>query len=318
MFEAYERLAERALRDEPPSESEALAILDVFGIPYTFSDPVVMGITLNKGLTKSVIRDAGIPTPSFAVVGREADAAAIAFAPPYFVKPVAEGTSKGITAQSIVRERGALAPLCARLISEFRQPVLVETFLPGREFTIGVLGSGDTSEVVGTLEMGLRPGAESDVYSYANKEKCEELVQYILVRPEGDAAVAEAERFALAVWRSLGCRDAGRVDFRCDAEGRMPLYTLDAPFETKGAQWQSIGKEIGVAGGAFGDNTAWDEGLTGLVMASPRKKKGSKGVFDWESNGLNVWFANLYNGTWTVQDCLDEAQKNYDDSYEAA
>ena len=108
------------------------------------------------------------------------------------------------------------------------------------------------------------------------------------------------------------------IPLRCDAEGRMPLYTLDEPFETKGAQWQSIGKEIGVAGGAFGDNTEWDEGLTGLVMASPRKKKGSKGVFDWESNGLNVWFANLFSGKWTVQDCLDEAQKNYDESYEAA
>lgn len=108
------------------------------------------------------------------------------------------------------------------------------------------------------------------------------------------------------------------IPLRCDAEGRMPLYTLDEPFETKGQQWQSVGKEIGVAGGAFGDKTEWDEGLTGLIMASPRKKKGSKGVFDWESNGLNVWFANLYSGKWTVQDCLDEAQKNYEESYEAA
>jgi D-alanine-D-alanine ligase len=208
-------------------EAQVPAILDVFEIPYTFSDPVVMGITLHKGLTKSVIRDAGIPTPGFAVVERESDAAAVAFPPPYFAKPVAEGTSKGITPLSIVRDREGLAPLCARLLEEFRQPVLIETFLPGREFTVGVLGTGDEAEAVGTLEMGLRPGAESGVYSYVNKERCEELVDYILVRPDRDPAVREAERLAVAVWRTLGCRDAGRVDFRCDAAGRPQFLEVN-------------------------------------------------------------------------------------------
>ena len=208
-------------------EAQVPAILDVFEIPYTFSDPVVMGLTLHKGLTKGVIRDAGIPTPGFAVVERESDAITVSFAPPYFVKPVAEGTSKGITPLSIVNDREELAPLCARLIAEFRQPVLVETYLPGREFTIGVLGTGERAEVVGTLEMGLRPGAESGVYSYVNKERCEELVDYILVRPEGDEAVREAERLALQVWRILGCRDAGRVDFRCDALGRPQFLEVN-------------------------------------------------------------------------------------------
>ncbi len=208
-------------------EAQVPAILDVFGIPYTFSDPVVMGLTLHKGLTKSVIRDAGIPTPGFGVVAREEDAEAIGFPPPYFAKPVAEGTSKGIAADSVVSDRRELAPLCRRLLAEFRQPVLIETFLPGREFTVGVLGTGGEAEAIGTLEMGLRPGAESGVYSYVNKERCEELVEYILVRPEGDRAVSEAERLALEVWRVLGCRDAGRVDFRCDAEGRPQFLEVN-------------------------------------------------------------------------------------------
>ncbi|MDD4856978.1 MAG: D-alanine--D-alanine ligase [Candidatus Krumholzibacteria bacterium] len=197
-------------------EAQVPAILDAFGIPYTFSDPLVMTLTLHKGMTKRVIRDAGIPTCDFSVVESEADSSAIRFKPPYFVKPVAEGTSKGITSRSIVSDRAGLWPLCADLIGEYAQPVLVEEYLSGREFTVGVVGA----EVIGTLEMGLRPGAESGVYSYINKEQCEKLVDYILVRPDADPVIREVERIALECWRVIGCRDAGRIDLRCDAFGK--------------------------------------------------------------------------------------------------
>lgn len=208
-------------------EAQVPAILDLYGIPYTFSDALVMALTLHKGLTKRVIRDSGLRTPDFAVVESAADAGAIRFAPPYFIKPVAEGTSKGITGKSIVNDGAALWPLCAELLREFRQPVIVEEYLSGREFTVGMLGTGPRAEVVGTLEMGLRPGAEDGVYSYVNKEQCEELVDYILVRPEGDEQVREAEAAALAAWRTLGCRDAGRVDLRCDAGGRPQFLEVN-------------------------------------------------------------------------------------------
>ena len=200
-------------------EAQVPAILDLYEIPYTFSDPLVMALTLHKGMTKRVIRDSGIPTPDFALVESQADAEAVRFEPPYFVKPVAEGTSKGITPRSIVKTRALLWPLCAGLLAEFKQPVIVEEFLPGREFTVGIVGTGAEAEAVGTLEMGLKPGAENDVYSYINKEQCEELVDYILVRPDTDPTVREAERIALASWRILECRDAGRIDVRCDARG---------------------------------------------------------------------------------------------------
>jgi len=201
-------------------EAQVPAILELYGIPYTFSDPLVMALTLHKGMTKRVIRDAGIPTCDFALVETEADAAAVRFEPPYFVKPVAEGTSKGIDSTSIVKDHARLWPLCADLLKEFGQSVIVEEFLPGREFTIGIVGTGAEAEAVGTLEMGLKPGAETGVYSYINKEQCEELVDYILVRPDADPVVREAERIAVASWRVLGCRDAGRVDLRCDAHGK--------------------------------------------------------------------------------------------------
>ncbi len=208
-------------------EAQVPAILEIYDIPYTFSDPLVMALTLHKGMTKHVVRDAGIPTSDFAVVENEADAAAVRFEPPYFLKPVAEGTSKGINSKSIVSDRALLWPLCAELIRNFKQPAIVEEYLPGREFTVGIIGTGPSAEAVGTLEMGLRPGAEDGVYSYVNKEQCEELVDYILVRPDVDACVREAERIALESWRVLGCRDAGRVDLRCDARGRPQFIEIN-------------------------------------------------------------------------------------------
>ncbi len=200
-------------------EAQIPAILDVYDVPYTFSDPLEMSLTLHKGMTKRVVRDAGIPTPEFAMVENPTDLEAVHFAPPYFIKPVAEGTGKGITPGSIIRNKQDLASACAALREAYRQSVLVERFLSGREFTVGVAGTGARSEVLGTIEVQLLADAEPGVYSYVNKERCEELVQYRRLRGGEDSAVAAAESISLQAWRVLGCRDAGRVDIRCDAEG---------------------------------------------------------------------------------------------------
>jgi len=195
------------------------ALLEAYDIPYTFSDPLVMSLSLHKGHTKRVIRDAGVPTPDFLVVEDGQHIGTVNFAPPYFVKPVAEGTGKGITPASIVRRSEDLGPRCVELIDVYHQPVLVEAFLPGREFTVGLLGTGSEAVAIGTIEVHLRTGAEPLVYSYQNKENCEELVDYRLVDAAADATVREAEAIALQAWRVMGCRDAGRIDVRCDAKG---------------------------------------------------------------------------------------------------
>ena len=101
--------------------------------------------------------------------------------------------------------------------------MLIEPYLPGREFTTGIVGTGARAEVLGTIEVQLLDTAEPGVYSYANKEEWRTRVHYRLLRPEEDPAVAAAEATALAAWRALGCRDGGRVDLRCDAHGR-PLF----------------------------------------------------------------------------------------------
>lgn len=193
------------------------ALLDGFNIPYTFSDPLVLALTLHKGMTKRVIRDLGIPTPAFAVVENESDLALLDLTYPLFAKPVAEGTGKGITAASKILTRDDLVCLFRSLRAQYRQPILIENFLPGREFTVGIVGTGKDAAAVGVLEVILRDNAEQDVYSYINKENSEELVSYQLVT---GLEAESAKEIALAAWRGLGCRDAGRVDLREDSSGR--------------------------------------------------------------------------------------------------
>lgn len=204
-------------------EAQVPAILDLYEIPYTFSDPLVMSLTLHKGLTKRVVRDNGIPTSDFIVVDGEVNSDRVPFPPPYFIKPVAEGTGKGVTPASIIRDPGQLASACGRMIATYRQPVIVEPFLPGREFTVAIIGTGSAAKVLGTMEVLLLETAEAEVYSYINKEQSEERVTYRMGSPDQDPTVKEAEAVSLAAWRALGCRDGGRVDLRCDAAGR-PLF----------------------------------------------------------------------------------------------
>lgn len=208
-------------------EAQVPAILDAYGIPYTFSDPLVMALTLHKGLTKTVVAAGGVPTPPFAVIESESDFASIDLPFPLFVKPVAEGTGKGISPASKVVDKHKLRSICVQLLKTHSQPVLVETYLPGREFTVGILGTGSAARALGTLEIVLRPGAEADAYSYVNKEHCEELVEYRLVHAVRDEAVRQAEEIALRAWRILGCRDAGRVDLRCDAAGQPQFMEVN-------------------------------------------------------------------------------------------
>ena len=196
-------------------EAQVPALLDAFQIPYTFSDGLTLALTLHKGLTKHVVRDLGIPTPDFAIVSRESDAMQVNLPYPLFVKPVAAGSSAGISAASIVADSSALPPACRSILERFGQPALVETYLPGRELTVGIVGTGPRAVVLGVMEVVLRPEAERGVYSYSNKNL--ELARYRIAE---DSAAAEAADIALRAWNGLGCRDAGRVDCRCDHHER--------------------------------------------------------------------------------------------------
>jgi D-alanine-D-alanine ligase len=206
-------------------ESQVPALLEAYEIPYTFSDPLVCALTLHKGMAKHVARGCGVPTPSFVLVGTPAEAAAVDLPLPLFAKPVAEGSSKGVTAKSLVTSRAGLIEVCSELLERYRQPVIVEEYLSGREFTVGLLGTGLTARALGCLEVVLLPGADAGVYSYRNKTQWEKIVDYGLLEPS--PLRNAVEEVALATWRCLGCRDAGRVDVRLDAAGRPQMLEVN-------------------------------------------------------------------------------------------
>ncbi len=209
-------------------EAQVPALLEAYHIPYTFSDPLTLALSLDKAMTKTMVRDAGIPTPDFFIVtsleALKAEKKDRKIGYPLFVKPLAEGTGKGVTPESIVHHRKELTAQCRRLLSRYGQPVIVESYLPGREFTVGILGTGESARAVGVLEVELLESADPLVYSFLNKEFCEERVRYTLVLDH--SIIEEASDIALRSYRVLGCRDAGRIDLKADGQGR--LHFLEA------------------------------------------------------------------------------------------
>ena len=205
-------------------EAQVPCILDAYQIPYTFSDPLVLALALNKELTKRVIRSLGIATPDFAVIEDQKDIDSIAMEFPLFLKPVAEGTGKGISRQSTVLSREELVATAKELLAKFQQPVLVETYLPGREFTVGILGTGNASRVVGVMEITLKETAEPGSYSYLNKKHYQELVEYSFPNDPESRLAAE---LAFKAWKGLGCRDGGRIDVRSDRHGKPQFIEVN-------------------------------------------------------------------------------------------
>jgi len=198
-------------------EAQVPCLLDAWRIPYVFSDPLTLALTLDKAMAKKVLMHDGVPTVPFTVLHHAREAAAVTLPYPVFAKPVAEGSGKGVGPASKCNSAAELKAVTAALIRQFDQPVLVEAFLPGREFTVGIVGEGATARVIGVMEVIFDAGAAPDGYGYDNKQNWENRIGYELV---DDAEAREAGRVALAGWRSLRCRDGGRADVKSDADGK--------------------------------------------------------------------------------------------------
>jgi len=197
-------------------EAQVPALLDAYSIPYTFSDPLVLSLTLHKTMTKRVIRDYGIPTPGFAFIEKPEDWDHVRLQYPLFVKPNAEGTGKGINSFSKVNNREDLERICKDLLLRYPSGLLVEEFLPGREFTAGILGTGREGYAVGCMEILYKKEDAKNIYSYETKSDYLKLVEYKI--PEKEMA-EKCIDLALRTWDVLGCRDGGRVDIRADRNG---------------------------------------------------------------------------------------------------
>jgi D-alanine-D-alanine ligase len=208
-------------------EAHVPAICEFFGIPYSGSDPFTLSLCLDKARTKETLSFHGIPTPKFAVVETpgeiESKTAGLVF--PLFVKPVHEGSSKGITDGNMCWDRRQLLRQTKFLLENYRQPVIVEEYLPGHEFTCAVLGNGAAATVLPIVGMNFDalPKGALPIYSFDAK--------FVWDRPENPLDIfqcparitrelqASIGRVTLDAFRVLGCRDWARIDVRLDAAG---------------------------------------------------------------------------------------------------
>ena len=196
-------------------ESVVPAILDQYRIPYVFSGPVIMGLSLNKHLAKLVVAAAGVPvSPGFLITDMK-DLENLELEYPLFVKPVSEGTGKGITDKSLVYSLSELKLMVEWILKEFNQPALVEEYLPGREFTVGVVGHGAQTIAIGGMEV---ITADNLPYSVHVKENYHDYCKYL---PLSDDIAEECKAVAVKAWRALNAVDGGRVDVKANRKGNI-------------------------------------------------------------------------------------------------
>lgn len=196
-------------------ESVIPAILDQYRIPYVFSGPVLMGVSLNKHLTRLMVSSAGIPVSPGMLIRDVKDIKNCNLEYPLFIKPVSEGTGKGITQRNLLSSEQELHDMSTYLIERFNQPALVEEYLPGREYTIGLIGSGDDARVIGGMEIECRDNLP---YSLEFKENYQSYCRY---SPLPADKADECGKIALDSWKALGGLDAGRVDVKTDRNDRV-------------------------------------------------------------------------------------------------
>jgi D-alanine-D-alanine ligase len=209
----------------PSREAHVPAICEFFGVPHTASGPLTLGLALDKRRAKEVFLAYGIATPRWTVLGDIRRNGGPPGGGPWIVKPLHEGSSKGISVRSFCATAAEAKRQAEVIMEEYGQPALVEEFLHGREFTVAVLGNGATARALPAIEIRLEalppdvprvygweakwlwdsPGQQMDIY------RCPAPVEPALARALADTAVA--------AFHALGCLDWARVDLRLDAAG---------------------------------------------------------------------------------------------------
>jgi D-alanine-D-alanine ligase len=201
-------------------EAQVPSVLEMLDIPYSGADPQCLAVCLDKNLTKKLVALEDIPTPVWRVIDREnvksLDWAALPS--PAFVKPVWEGSSKGIRLNSLIREPEQIKSAVTQLLQQYSQPVLVEEFISGEEVTVGIVGN-NPPKLVGIMRVVPRRKNAQFVYSLEVKRDYLNLVDYECPAKLSKTILKDIEKYALKAFQVLECRDFSRVDFRIGADG---------------------------------------------------------------------------------------------------
>jgi D-alanine-D-alanine ligase len=203
-------------------EAVVPALCELMGIPYTGSDSATLSIALDKTLSKRMLRQHGIPTPEFQLfeTGRERISPRLRF--PVIAKPNQEGSSKGVSAHvSVVDDEEGLRAVVKDIIDRYRQPAIVEDYIPGREFTVGLLGD-KRPRVLPPMEILFKDGNNKrPVYDFQIKQEWEKHVYYECPAKLTPAELKAIEKVCRETFDALDCRDVARVDLRMTAEGEI-------------------------------------------------------------------------------------------------
>lgn len=205
-------------------ESQVPALLNMLSIPFTGSDETTLGVALDKSLTKKIVAYDNIKTPKFQVffTGKENLSKKLKY--PLIVKPNAEGSSKGIIDNSVAKNDEELYSLVNRIIVNYNIPALVEEYVDGREFTVGLLGNGDDLEALPIMEINFDNARGTSFYSYNVKKNSKDFTSYTCPANLSDKEEKEIKKFAKKIFNLLECKDVARIDLRLSNLDNKPYF----------------------------------------------------------------------------------------------
>jgi D-alanine-D-alanine ligase len=249
------------LPDWGDTEAFAVGVLEWLGVPYTGCPFQPLCVARSKPLTKQLLRGARLPTPDFFVVDR-LPVVDCPLAWPVIVKPSNQDASVGLDQESVVTSQEELEQRVGYVLDEYGPPALVEEFVPGREFNVGVVEAPDLRVLpVSEIKFVSDDPGFWPIVTYDGKWKPDS-VDYEVTPPDYFADVpprlkARLERLAKQAFRVLGCRDYARVDFRVKAPAKPYILEVNPN--------PSFSPNAGLSGGLQAAGLPWAEFAVQMV-----------------------------------------------------
>lgn len=245
------------------------AVLDLFAVPYTASSALTHALCIDKSVTKIVLKHHGIPTPAFFVVRPEESLEQFSadLHHPMIVKPAREGSAQGLWKDSVVRDVEELKKAVKRIHETFHEPALVEEFIEGREFTVGIIGNGDDLEVLPLLEIDFSqlPEGVERFYSYRVKNEIDHYLRFHCPAELEPSLQEKIQNSCKEAFRVLGLRDYARMDVRVRGNKHYILEVNSLPLLVP--VYSDITKMAEAAGYGY-------EGLIMKILGSAFKRYG--------------------------------------------
>jgi D-alanine-D-alanine ligase len=206
-------------------EAQVPAILEMLGVPYSGSEPQCLAICLDKPLTKTLVQTAGVRTPRCHLITdykqlKELTSDDLPL--PAFVKPACEGSSRGIRSGSRTETVTETTDIAAAILEQYQQPVMIEEFIAGDEVTVGMLGNAPPA-ILGIMRVLPKQNNTHFIYSLEVKREWEQLVDYECPAQLKNGTLEEIADFSFKAFKTLGCRDFARLDFKLDSE-EVPCF----------------------------------------------------------------------------------------------